>query len=75
VSCRAEWLVWVNFGLSRPTAATSAFRGKADEHDANADLPVGMSAVGGGADVACQGLSGPFIASSGRMEDCHTGGP
>ena len=25
-------------------------------------MPVGMSAVGGRADVVCQGLSGPFIA-------------
>jgi hypothetical protein len=37
----------VNFGLSRPTAATSAFRGKADEISAKADVPVLMSAVGG----------------------------
>jgi hypothetical protein len=52
----------VNFGLSRPTAATSAPEGEADEIRAKADVPVGMSAVGGGADVACQGLSGPFLA-------------
>ncbi len=36
------------------------------EYDAKADVPVGMSAVGGGADVACQGLSGPFLARSGH---------
>jgi hypothetical protein len=53
---------WVNNGLSRPTAATSAFRGKADENDAKADMPAAMSAVGGKADLACQDLSGPFIA-------------
>ncbi len=29
-------------------------------------LPLGMSAVGGGADVVCQELSGPFIATSGH---------
>ncbi len=38
-------------GLSRPTAATSAFRGKADANDANADMPAAMSAVEGRADV------------------------
>ncbi len=38
---------WVNFGLSRPTAATSAFRGKADANDAKADMPAAMSAVEG----------------------------
>jgi hypothetical protein len=40
-------LKWVNFGLSRPTAATSAFRGKADANDAKADMPAAMSAVEG----------------------------
>ncbi len=58
----AKCLKWVNFGLSRPTAATSAFRGKADANDAKADMPVGMSAFGGKADVFCQELSGPFLA-------------
>ncbi len=33
-------LLWVNNGLSRPTAATSAFRGKADANDAKADVTV-----------------------------------
>ena len=32
-------------------------------------MPVGMSAVGGKADVACQGLSGPFIAINGRRDE------
>ncbi len=31
-------------------------------------MPVGMSAVGGRADVACQGLSGPFLANSGHSD-------
>ncbi len=35
---------WVNFGLSRPTAATSAFRGKADEIGVKADIPVRQAA-------------------------------
>ncbi len=52
----------VNNGLSRPTAATSAFRGKADANDAKADMPAAMSAVEGKADIVCQGLSGPFLA-------------
>ena len=29
-------------------------------------MPVGMSAVGGKADIVCQGLSGPFLARSGN---------
>jgi hypothetical protein len=28
-----------------------------------------MSVVGGEADVACQGLSGPFIAKNGERQD------
>ncbi len=59
---------WVNFGLSRPTAATSAFRGKADEIGTITDIGQRMSAVGGRADVACQGLSGPFLAISGHCK-------
>ena len=35
---------------------------------AKAKVPVGMSAVGGKPDVACQGLSGPFIARSGHWD-------
>ncbi len=34
------------------------------EKQTEADVPAEMSAVGGGADVACQGLSGPFLARS-----------
>jgi hypothetical protein len=56
-----ECPLWVNFGLSRPTAATSAFRGKADEIGTITDIGQRMSAVGGRADVVCQELSGPFI--------------
>ncbi len=44
--------------LSRMSAAG----GKADEIRAKAEVAVGMSAVGGRADLACQELSGPFIA-------------
>ena len=44
----------------------SAPGGKADGNDAKAEVAVGMSAVGGGADLDCQGLSGPFIAKSCR---------
>jgi hypothetical protein len=41
---------WVNYGLSWPTPATSAFRGRADANDAKADMPAAMSAVEGRAD-------------------------
>jgi len=58
VGCRLR----VNFGLSQPTAVTSAFGGTADANDAKADMPAAMSAVEGRADVACQELSGPFLA-------------
>ena len=61
----------VRCGLLRPTDARSALGGEADEIGAKADLPAGMSAVGGGADVACQGLSGPFIARTGHAR-CHS---
>ncbi len=47
---------------------SSAPGGQADVIRQKADLPVGMSAVGGGADVACQELSGPFIAISGQND-------
>ena len=40
-------LLWVNFGLSRPTAATSAFRGKADEIGTITDIGQRMSCVDG----------------------------
>ncbi len=62
-------LDWVNNGLSRPTAVTSAFGCKADEIGTITDIGQRMSAVGGRADVACQGLSGPFIAKSGNSVD------
>jgi hypothetical protein len=42
---------------------TPTVGGEADEIGAKVDLPAGMSAVGGGADVAYQGLSGPLIAT------------
>ena len=48
----------------------SAHPREADENRTKADVPVGMSAVGGKADVACQGLSGPFIARSGHSIVC-----
>ncbi len=54
--------LWVNNGLSRPTAATSAFRGKADANDAKADIGQRMSAFGGRADVARWWLELPFLA-------------
>ena len=40
----------VNNGLSRPTAATSAFRGKADANDAKADI-TGVRRSGGDPDT------------------------
>jgi len=46
--------------LSRMSAAG----GRADEISTKADMPVGMSAVGGIADLVCQELSGPFIAEA-----------
>ena len=39
---------------------------KADAISAKADVPVGMSAFGGRADVVRQELSGPLIANTGR---------
>ncbi len=36
---------------------------------ADAGIPFLMSAVGGIADVVCQGLSGPFIAITGERQD------
>ncbi len=43
-------------------ARTSAYPPEADENDAKVDMPAAMSAVEGTADVACQELSGPFLA-------------
>ncbi len=42
----------------------SVVGGKADEIGTITDIGQRMSAVGGRADVACQGLSGPFIAEA-----------
>ena len=43
-----EWRLplWVNCGLSRPTAATSASRGEADPNGAKADIGAGVSDAG-----------------------------
>jgi hypothetical protein len=59
-----ELLLGVRCGSPAVVTRTSAVGGEADEIGAKADLPARMSAVGGGADAACQGLSGPFIARS-----------
>ncbi len=56
----------VNNGLYRQPCHTSAYPPEADENDAKADMPAAMSAIGGRADVACQELSGPFLARSGH---------
>ncbi len=61
-SASTECLKWINFGLSRCTSRRSAAGGYTDENDAKADVSAEMSAGGGGADVVCQELSGPFIA-------------
>jgi len=52
----------VKTGRSRPPIVTSAPEGEADETIESAAIARDMSAVGGRADAACQGLSGPFIA-------------
>ncbi len=62
-------LLRVNNGLYRQPCHTSAYPPEADVNDAKAEVAVGMSAVGGRADVACQGLSGPFLATSGHWMD------
>ena len=72
-SIETECLLWINFGLYRQPCHRSAHTPEADENYAKADLPVGMSAVGGRADVACQELSGPFIAKSGSYVTCSYG--
>ncbi len=46
-----ECPLWVNFGLSRPTSATSGVGGKADENSAKPDIGQRMSGVGGIADL------------------------
>jgi hypothetical protein len=55
----------VNLGLYGLPRHRSAHLREADEYDAKADVSVWMSAFGGRADVACQELSGPFIAITG----------
>ena len=57
--------LWVNLRHPATLPKSSASGCQADENDAKADVPAQMSAVGGGAGVACQGLSGPFLATSG----------
>ena len=56
----------VNLGLYGLPRHRSAHLRETDENDAKAEVTVGMSAVGGGADVACQGLSGPFLDKIGN---------
>jgi hypothetical protein len=51
LSHQVECLNRVIFGLSRPTAATSAFRGKADKFSTKTDIGQRMSAFGGKADL------------------------
>ena len=57
---------WIDLGLYGLPCHRSAHLREADENDAKADVAVGMSPVGGGADVVCQGLSGPFLAKTGH---------
>jgi len=66
-----ECRLWVNFGLYRQPRQRSAYRGEADEIDEKADIDAPMSAVGTKADVSCQELSGPLIASSRHDEACE----
>ncbi len=58
---------WVNLRHSPGVPPTSGAGGRADEIDTITDIGQRMSAVGGIADVVCQGLSGPFIAISGLL--------
>ncbi len=58
-----------NFGLYKQPCHRPAHTPEADENYAKAEVAVGISAVGGGADVACQGLSGPFKANSGHSDN------
>ena len=62
----------VNNGLYRQPCHTSAYPPEADVNDAKAEVAVGMSAVGGRADVVCQELSGPLIAKM-RHSDGRNG--
>ena len=49
----------------------SPLGGLADETCDEADIRLLMSVVGGRADVACQGLSGPFLAKTSRTIDSN----
>ena len=55
--------LWVTRRLFGGPWKASSFGGLADETCDEADIRLLMSVVGGRADVACQGLSGPFIAN------------
>ncbi len=57
------YTAWVNNGLYRQPCHTSAYPPEADENDAKAEVAVGMSAVGGKADVARWWLELPFLPS------------
>ncbi len=52
----------VRNGPSATPSGRSAVGGEADVIDRKADIDFRMSAFEGRADVACQGLSGPFLA-------------
>ena len=58
----------VKAGPPEPLPKTSALEGQADEIIGKADIRFWMSAVGGRADVVCQGLSGPFLANTGHCD-------
>ncbi len=60
--------LWVTRRLFGGPWKASSFGGLADETCDEADIRLLMSVVGGRADVACQGLSGPFIAKSGSSQ-------
>ncbi len=58
----------VRNGPSVTPSGRSAVGGEADVIDRKADIDFRMSAFGGRTDVACQGLSGPFLAITGSSE-------
>ena len=62
--------LWVTSGLSIQPCHKSAFLGEANDNDAKADVPVGMSVVGGEADVMERASQGPFLAMSGNIIYC-----
>ncbi len=63
---RLELPLRVNYGLSRLTAATSAFRGKADEISTITDIETRRSAIGGKADVPATWPGSPLLAMNGQ---------